>query len=266
MLKRTLFLAYGVVVYLLFLATFLYAIAFVGGFGVPTTLDGPAREPLALALLVDAGLLALFALQHSVMARRWFKERWTRIIPPELERSTFVLFSSAALAFLCWQWRPLGGSVWSVESGAGRVVLWILFAWGWLQVLATTFLINHFDLFGLRQVWFAFRGRPYERVRFATPAPYRMVRHPLYLGFLIAFWATPTMTLAHLFFAVMTTAYIVIAIQFEERDLLREHGGPYNEYRRRVPMLVPFLGRGGGTRPAALAPQAGESSDRSTTA
>lgn len=240
MLKRTLFLAYGVVTYLLFLATFLYAIAFVGGFAVPTRLDGAARQPLALSLLVDAGLLTLFAVQHSVMARPWFKKRWTRIVPPELERSTFVLFASAALALLCWQWRPLGGSVWSVDNPAARTLLWILFAWGWLQVLVSTYLINHFDLFGLRQVWLYFRGRPYERVRFATPAPYRMVRHPLYLGFLIAFWSTPTMTFAHLFFAVMTTAYIVIAIQFEERDLLREHGSPYDEYRRRVPMLFPI--------------------------
>jgi methanethiol S-methyltransferase len=239
MLKRILFLAYGVAAYVFFLGTFLYAIAFVGGFGAPTSLDGPAKDPLPKALLIDAGLLALFAVQHSVMARRWFKERWTKIVPQELERSTYVLFASAALAFLLWQWRPLGGSVWSVEHPALRAVLWFLFAIGWLQVLVTTFLINHFDLFGLRQVWFAFRGRAYTKVHFVTPAPYRFVRHPLYLGFLIAFWSTPNMTFAHLFFAVMTTAYIVIAIQFEERDLLAEHGVPYAEYRRSVPMLLP---------------------------
>jgi len=257
MLKRTLFLAYGVAAYTFFLGTFLYAIAFVGGFLVPTSLDGPATDPLPKALLIDAGLLTLFAVQHSVMARRWFKERWTRIVPPTLERSTYVLFASAALSFLLWQWRPLGGLVWSVEHPAARSVLWLLFAIGWLQVLVTTFLINHFDLFGLRQVWLSFRGRPYTKVHFATPAPYRFVRHPLYLGFLIAFWSTPTMTLAHLFFAVMTTAYIVVAIQFEERDLLHEHGVSYEEYRRSVPMLLPVgMGRDRSAGVAPAGPQA----------
>lgn len=244
MLKRTMFLAYGVVVYVLFLATFVYMIAFVGGWLVPTRLDGPPAGALAGSIAIDAALLLLFAVQHSVMARRGFKERWTRIVPVPLERSTYVLFSSAALALLAWQWRPLGGSVWSVGQPAARVALWLLLAFGWLLVLATTFLINHFDLFGLRQVWLHFRGRPYSRVKFATPAPYRMVRHPLYLGFLIAFWATPTMTAAHLLFAVATTAYIVIAIGFEERDLLREHGGEYEAYRRRVPMLLPRVVNG----------------------
>ena len=239
MLKRTMFLAYGVLVYFLFLGTFLYAIAFVGGFAVPTRLDGQPRGPLAQSVVIDAALLALFAVQHSVMARRWFKERWTRIVPPALERSTFVLFASVALGLLCWQWRPLGGQVWSVELPAARTAIWIAFAFGWLQVLAMTFLIDHFDLFGLRQVWLYFRGREYTRVKFATPAPYRIVRHPLYLGFLIAFWSTPNMTFAHLLFAAMTTAYIVLAIQFEERDLLHEHGADYEEYRRRVPMLLP---------------------------
>lgn len=246
MVKRILFLAYGVAAYTFFLATFLYTIAFIGGFGVPTRLDGPMRGSLAASLLVDLGLLALFAVQHSVMARRSFKERWTKIVPPALERSTFVLFSSAALALLCWQWRPLGGTVWSVEQPAWRAVLWVLFAWGWLQVLATTFLINHFDLFGLRQVWLYARGREYERVHFATPAPYRMVRHPLYLGFLIAFWSAPEMTVTHLLFAVMTTGYILVGIQFEERDLLREHGSPYDDYRRSVPMLFPVIFRSPG--------------------
>jgi protein-S-isoprenylcysteine O-methyltransferase Ste14 len=240
MLKRISIFIYGVVCYVAFLATFLYAIGFIGNFAVPATLDGPPSAPLGLALAADLGLLTLFALQHSVMARRWFKERWTKIVPPAAERSTYVLFSSAALGLLFSQWQPLGGSVWSVESPAGRGVMFGLFAFGWGLVLVCTFLINHFDLFGLRQVWFALRGRPYTPVPFATPGPYRLVRHPLYVGWLFAFWATPTMTFAHLLFAVATTAYILLAIQFEERDLVREHGRRYESYRRQVPMLVPF--------------------------
>lgn len=244
MLKRTLFFLYGTAAYAFFLATFLYAIAFVGGLGVPTRLDGAPSRPFAISLLIDAGLLTLFAVQHSVMARRWFKERWTRIVPVTLERSTYVLFASAALAFLCWKWQPLGGQVWSVDLPAARAALWTLFALGWAQVLVVTFLINHFDLFGMRQVWLYLLGRPYTRVHFVTPAPYRFVRHPLYLGFLIAFWSTPNMTVAHLVFAVATTAYIVVAIQFEERDLAHEHGAAYEEYRKQVPMLLPTGQRG----------------------
>ncbi len=235
----------GVGCYLVFLGVFLYAIAFVGGFGVPTRLDGEATTPLLWALAIDAGLLMLFATQHSVMARPWFKERWTRIVPPALERSTFVLFASLALGLLCWQWRPIGGVVWSVEAPAARAVLWAVFAFGWLQVLGVTFVINHFDLFGLRQVWLQLVGRPYTRVPLATPGPYRLVRHPLYLGFLLAFWAAPTMKVAHLVFAVATTLYMLVAIQFEERDLAHEHGPDYADYRRRVPMILP-LGRRGG--------------------
>ena len=174
------------------------------------------------------------------MARKWFKAWWTRVIPHPLERSTYVLFSSLALILMFWLWRPLGVVVWSVEDPAGQIVLRSLFAFGWLTVLAATFLINHFDLFGLRQVWLYLRGRPYTALRFGTPGPYRIVRHPLYVGWLFAFWSTPTMTLAHLLFSVATTAYILLAIQFEERDLVREHGETYESYRRRVPMLVPF--------------------------
>jgi len=245
MIKRIAFFAYGTISYAIFLGTFLYALGFVGNFGVPRTLDGAPAESLALALAVDAGLLALFAVQHSVMARRWFKDWWTRFVPRPLERSTYVLFSSLALLLLFWQWRPLGGVVWSVESQAGRVVLWALFAFGWGLVLVSTFLINHFDLFGLRQVWLYLLGRPYTALHFGTPGPYRLVRHPLYVGWLFAFWATPTMAAAHLLFSVATTAYILLAIQFEERDLAREHGESYEEYRRAVPMLVPFTRRRG---------------------
>jgi methanethiol S-methyltransferase len=245
MLKRILFFAYGSLSYLIFLGTFLYAVCFIGNFGVPRTLDGPASGPLAVAFAVDAGLLALFAVQHSVMARRWFKDWWTRVVPKTIERSTYVLFSSLALILLFAQWRPLGGVVWSVEDPAGRAVLWALFAFGWGLVLASTFLINHFDLFGLRQVWLYLRGRPYVTLRFATPGPYRIVRHPLYVGWLFAFWMTPLMTLAHLLFSVATTAYILLAIRFEERDMVREHGDAYERYRRAVPMLVPFTRRRG---------------------
>jgi methanethiol S-methyltransferase len=239
MLKNLLFFVYGVVSYTIFLATFLYAIAFVGGFAVPNRLDGPLQGSLSEALLINCGLLTIFAVQHSVMARRWFKERWTKIVPPAIERSTYVLFASVALLLLFWQWRPMGFEIWSVENPAGRAVLWVLFGAGWLTVLTVTFLINHFDLFGLRQVWLPLIGRRYVPVSFRTPLPYRFVRHPLYFGFLLAFWMTPTMTLAHQVFALATTAYIVLAIQFEERDLVREHGAAYQEYRRTVPMLIP---------------------------
>jgi protein-S-isoprenylcysteine O-methyltransferase Ste14 len=243
MFKRIAFFVYGSLSYLIFLETFLYAVGFVGNFGVPRTLDGAAEGPLRVAFGVDAGLLALFAVQHSVMARRWFKEWWTRAVPKPLERSTYVLFSSLALALLFWQWRPLGGVVWSVEDPYVTLALRGLFAFGWGLVLVSTFLINHFDLFGLRQVWLYLLGRPYTALRLGTPALYRVVRHPLYVGWLFAFWATPTMTLAHLLFSVATTAYILLAIQFEERDLSREHGEAYEEYRRAVPMLVPFARR-----------------------
>jgi protein-S-isoprenylcysteine O-methyltransferase Ste14 len=241
MLKRILFFVYGVVCYLAFLGTFLYAIGFIGDFGVPTTLDGPATGPLTAALAVNTTLLGLFAVQHSVMARAWFKQRWTRIVPRPIERATYVLFSSAALILLFWQWRPMGGEVWSVTSPSVAVVLRGLFAFGWTLVLVSTFLIDHFDLFGLRQVWLYLRGTPYTPRQFVTPGLYRLVRHPLYVGWFFAFWMTPTMTLAHLLFAVATTSYILIAIQFEEHDLVREYGKLYEEYRRRVPMLVPSV-------------------------
>lgn len=250
MRKHLLFLAYAVIAYVIFLATFLYAIGFVGGFLVPTQLDAPSHGPLWTAVCIDAGLLALFALQHSIMARKWFKERWTQIIPWAIERSTYVLCASLALLLLFWQWHPIGIAVWSVHGARARLLVWVLCAAGWATVLAMTFYINHFDLFGLRQVWLPLLGRPYVPVAFRTPLPYRLIRHPLYLGFLVAFWATPHMTAAHLLFAVATSGYIVLAIRFEERDLVREHGSRYQSYRLTVPMLIPRLFR----RPTAAGP------------
>jgi methanethiol S-methyltransferase len=242
MLKRMIYLLYGVIAYVIFFGTFLYAIGFIGNFGVPTSLDGPAVGPFWQGFFINVGLLGVFAVQHSVMARPWFKEGWTQIVPKPVERSTYVLLSSLALILLFWQWRPLGGVIWSVEDPIGVFVLRALFGFGWALVLFSTFLINHFDLFGLRQVWLYFRGIPYSPPEFRTPALYKIVRHPLYVGWFFAFWMTPLMTAAHFLFAIATTAYILIAIQFEERDLVREHGKWYEDYRRSVPMLIPFTG------------------------
>jgi protein-S-isoprenylcysteine O-methyltransferase Ste14 len=238
-LSRGLVLSYGAACYVVFLGTFVYALGFVGGFGVPRSIDGDSSGPLSTALAVDLGLLGLFAVQHSVMARPAFKRWLTRLVPEPAERSTYVLMSSAALGLLFWQWRPLGGIVWSVEHPVLAALLYGGFAFGWLLVLITTFLINHFDLFGLRQVWCHFRGVPRQPLRFVVPGPYRLVRHPLYLGWLCAFWFTPHMTVAHLVFALATTGYILIAIRLEERDLVTAHGAEYERYRARTPMIVP---------------------------
>ena len=237
-MRRIIAFAYGVVSYAVFFGTFLYAAGFVGNLMVPKSLDAAPVGTFGGSLLIDLGLLGLFALQHSVMARPAFKRVWTRIVPPAVERSTYVLASSLALLFLFWQWRPLGGAVWDIQDPAGRALLHAAFAFGWLLVLVTTFLINHFDLFGLRQVWLHLLGRPYKPLPFTTPGPYRLVRHPLYVGWLFAFWATPTMSVTHLLFAVATTAYILIAIRLEERDLVAAHP-EYEGYRARVPMLIP---------------------------
>jgi methanethiol S-methyltransferase len=238
MLKRITVFVYGVVCYLVFFATFLYAIGFLGNIWVPKSIDSGPQLPLYVALPINLALLAAFALQHSIMARQWFKDAWTRVIPKEAERSTYVLFSSLALIALFWFWQPMGGVVWSVENPYSRAAITVLYALGWVVVLAATFLINHFDLFGLRQVWLYLLGKPYTALKFHTPGLYKVVRHPLYVGWLMVFWSAPVMTVAHLVFAVMTTAYILVAIQFEERDLVRMHK-EYAEYRRRVPMLVP---------------------------
>ncbi|MET0498350.1 MAG: methanethiol S-methyltransferase [Steroidobacteraceae bacterium] len=241
-MKRSLALLYGVASYVVFFATFLYAIGFLGNFGVARSMDSTPTSSLGAALLINLGLLALFALQHSVMARPAFKRWWTRIVPTVIERSTYVLFSSLALILLFWLWQPIGASIWNVDSVLGRALLYAGFAAGWVLLLVSTFLINHFDLFGLRQTWLYFRGRPYTDIPFRTPALYKLVRHPLYVGWLLIFWCTPTMTAAHLLFAIMTTAYILIAIQFEEHDLIRAFP-EYATYRQRVPMLIPFLGK-----------------------
>lgn len=250
-MKRISIFLYGVVSYAIFFATFLYAIGFVGNLWVPKSMDSARDTTLVVALLVDFGLLALFALQHSVMARPAFKRWWTRIIPETAERSTYTLLSSVALIAMFAFWQPLGGVVWNVTSLEGQAMLYTLFAFGWLLVLVSTFLINHFDLFGLRQVWLQLVGKPYTSLPFKTPGLYKHVRHPLYLGWFFAFWATPTMTITHLVFALATTAYILIAIQLEERDLAEAHV-EYREYRRRVPMLIPGFKRNKQTEVSSL--------------
>ena len=236
---RLLAVLYGVLAYAVFLVAFLYAVGFVGNLVVPVTIDrgGPQSGWLA-ALAVDAILLGLFAVQHSVMARPAFKRWWTRFVPPTVERSTYVLLSSLLLAALFWQWRPIPAIVWQV-SGAGGTALAALCWIGWAIVLASTFMINHLDLFGLRQV-FLNQGAAYQHPPFMTRGFYALVRHPIMLGFIVAFWAAPTMTVGHLVFALATTAYILIALQFEERDLLAFLGDAYREYRTRVPMLIPW--------------------------
>lgn len=238
-MKRLCVLLYGIISYAIFFATFLYAMGFVGDFLVPKTIDSGPRASLGIALLVNVALLGVFAIQHSVMARPTFKRWWTNIIPEPIERSTYTLLSSLALLLLFWQWQPMGGVIWSVTSPAAQIALYSLFGFGWGLVLVSTFLINHFDLFGLRQVWLYFKGKPYTFLKFGTPGPYKLVRHPLYLGWLFAFWATPTMSAAHLMFAMITTAYIFIAIQLEERNLM-EVLPEYAAYRKRVPMIFPL--------------------------
>ena len=247
-MKRYLTIGYGGAAYALFLVVFLYLVGFVGGFLVPRTVDHGIAAPIGQAIVINTALVALFGVQHSVMARPGFKRWWTRFVPAAIERSTYVWLSNAVLLLLYWQWRTLPAVIWHVHLPAGRLVVWVLFWLGWGTALTSTFLINHFDLFGLRQVYLAAREKPYTNLDFRTRSLYRLVRHPLMLGFLIAFWSAPTMTAGHLLFAVGMTSYILVAVQIEERDLVAELGDQYRDYRRDVPMLLP--------RPRGRAPKA----------
>jgi protein-S-isoprenylcysteine O-methyltransferase Ste14 len=240
-MARTLAFLYGALSYVIFFVTFLYAIGFIGNIVVPKAIDTPPTAgTLWRGLLANVILMSIFALQHSIMARPGFKKWWTRFVPRPIERSTYVLFSSLALILLFWQWRAMPDPVWTVTNPIGVYVLWLLFFFGWGLILFSTFLINHFDLFGLRQVDAYRRGVDYQHLTFGTPVVYKIVRHPIMLGFIIAFWSTPNMTIGHLLFAAVTTAYILVAIQLEERDLVSYHGEAYLQYREEVSMLVPI--------------------------
>jgi len=236
-MRRTLAILYAAISYVIFLATFLYAIAFIGNFLVPKTIDSGKVGGARRALIVDLILLGLFGIQHSVMARPGFKRVWTKVVPETVERSTYVLLASLVLDLLFWLWQPMPAVIWEIKNSLGILLLHLLSFAGWLIVLFSTYLINHFDLFGLRQV---FLGEKYSHLHFRTPVLYRIVRHPIMLGFIVAFWATPKMTMGHLVFACVTTVYILVAIQFEERDLILYYGDEYANYRKRVSMLLPL--------------------------
>lgn len=242
-MSRTLIAVYGVVSYLVFLGTFLYLIGFIAGMGVPKGVDDGPLVAWPLALAVNLGLIALFGVQHSVMARPGFKRVWTRVVPPAAERSTYVLLSSVALIILYLAWLPMPATVWSVETPWLRGLLWALFGLGWVVALVSTFLIDHFDLFGLRQVWHHWRGTECPPHPFKTPALYRRVRHPLMTGFLMVFWLVPDMTVGHLLFSAGMTAYIVVGTLYEERDLVAAFGERYRRYSASVPRFIPWPGR-----------------------
>lgn len=242
-MKRIAVLFYGIIAYFLFFATFLYLIGFTGDLFVPKSVDGELAVPLWQAILTNLSLIALFGLQHSIMARAWFKKWWTQFVPKVIERSTYLIFTCIALVLIFVFWQPMGGEVWKVENGFLSGVLLALFALGWATVLVSSFLINHFDLFGLRQVWLYFRKKPYTSLPFGTPLLYRIVRHPLYLGLLLGFWCAPTMTVTRLLFAAGLTIYVLMAIRWEEKDLLTHFGEKYRRYMKNVPMILPsFFG------------------------
>jgi protein-S-isoprenylcysteine O-methyltransferase Ste14 len=247
-MKRVSVFIYGALTYILFLGVFLYAIGFVGNILVPKSIDSQATNPIGTAVLVDALLLGLFAVQHTIMARSGFKKLLTRVVPPQAERSTFVLATNIVFLLLFWQWRPVGGTIWHVENALGAAILSSAYWIGWGTVLISTFLIDHFDLFGLRQVTNYLLKREPQYPRFVERSLYKVIRHPIMLGFIIAFWATPNMTVGRLLFAGLATGYILVGIMFEERDLIKHHGEVYLQYASRVPRLIPFirLGRSGG--------------------
>lgn len=239
-MRRFLFFIYGIICYLVFFVTFLYAIGFVGNYIVPKTIDSGNQGGTGAVLIVNILLLSLFAIQHSVMARRGFKKWWTKMVPAPIERSTYVLFSSIALIVLFYFWRPMVDVIWYVDNTALASLLMALYFLGWFIVLTGTYLINHFNLFGLQQVYLNFRNRELQHPKFVTPFYYKFVRHPLMLGFIIAFWATPEMTVGHLLFALATTGYVLVAIQLEERDLVHFHGEAYKRYQKEVSQIIPM--------------------------
>ena len=245
-MNRFLQLLYALVAYVFFLAAFLYLIGFVGNLFVPKMIDSGTQGPWQVSLIIDLALIGIFALQHTVMARPAFKRWWTKIIPDSIERSTYVVASNFALVLLFWQWRPLSMTIWELDGVAAQIMFGI-FGFGWLVVLISTFMLSHFELFGLTQAYAGFRGRVAGAIPFHTPMLYSLVRHPIMLGFIIAFWVAPVMSLGHFVFAAGSTLYILVALYFEERDLLSLFGEDYAAYRKRVPMLIPF----GGSREAA---------------
>lgn len=248
-------LAYGAMSYIVGMASLVYMIGWLINLIVPRSIDSPSNGSMGAALAINAALFMTFGLQHSVMARPKFKTWFTKLIPEAIERSTYVMLSGVTLLAVMLLWQPMGIAIWNVENAIGRAALFVLYGVGWAILVGATFALNHFDLFGLRQVWYAFRGSERKHLDFATPGPYRMVRHPIYVGWILLAWATPTMTLAHLAFALATTAYILFAIRYEERDLIAFHGKAYTDYRERTPMLVPGL-RPRTTKPDATAADA----------